>query len=319
MAAIRKQGKINKNTTLIDYGLFGTAASGAIYLIEGEKKCVIDGGTRNEASRIFKALKNLNAFPPDMIILTHSHHDHTQGVPFLRKKAAKEKKSIEIMASQTAIPFLEDQSYNKVFDPKEHYENIKDVTPLNEGDTVDLGGVTLKIFDVPGHMKDHIAILDEQNKNIFAGDSIGYKPGDHLFIPPFMPPYWDKDAFYNSVDKLREIDYDSLCLAHFGYIYGDEAKSILDEAVSAYEQWWQLFEKNIDKLDDTGYILEVISKEANLVFPEFQLLSFKLKVLSGLMTGWKKLTRKKPQPVGELIMQQIIMGLAQGFKTYKNL
>lgn len=319
MAAIRREGKINENTTLIDIGLFGIAGGCAIYLIEGKKKCVIDGGTRSEASRIYKTLKGMNAFPPDIIILTHSHYDHTQAVPYLCKKAAKEKSSIEIMASQRAIPLLKDQSFNKVFNPKEHFENIEDVTPLNEGDIVDLGGITLKIFDVPGHMKDHIAILDEKNKNIFVGDSIGVKPGDNLFIPPFQPPYWNKDAFYDSVNKLREIDFDSLCLAHFGYIYGDEAKGILDEAVLVYEQWWQLFEKNIDKLDDTGYMMKLISKEADLVYPEFRLLSFKLKVLSGLMTGWKKLIRKKPESIGELLIQQIIAWLAQGFKTYKNL
>lgn len=318
MTAIRKQGKINENTTLIDFGLFGTAGSGAIYLIEGEKKCVIDGGTRSEAPRIFKTLKNLKAFLPDIIILTHSHWDHTQGVPFLRKKAAKEKKSFEVMASGKALPLLEDQSWNEALS-EGPFENIKDVTPLNEGDTVDLGGITLKIFDVPGHMKDHIAILDEKNKNIFVGDSIGVKPGDQFFIPPFQPPCWDKDAFYNSVNKLREIDYDSLCLAHFGYIYGDEAKSILDEAVSVYELWWKLFEKNVDKLDDTGYMLGVLSKEANFIYPEIELFSLKSKVLLGVMTGLKRLTRKKTQPIGELIMDVIIKGLAQGFKTYKNL
>lgn len=317
MTAIRKQGKINENTTLIDYGLFGTAGSGAIYLIEGEKKCVIDGGTRSEATRIFKILKGLNVFPPDIIILTHSHWDHTQAVPFLRKKAAQQQENIEVMASRKALPFLEDQSWNEVLS-EGPFENIKDVTPLNEGDTIDLGGITLKIFDVPGHMKDHIAILDEKNKNIFVGDSIGCKAGDQFFVPPFQPPHWDRDAFINSVNKLREIDYDSLCLAHFGYIYGDEARSILDEAVSVYELWWHLFEENIDRLDDTGYMLGVISKEANLVYPEIKLLNLKFRVLLGVMNGLKRLTRKKTQVIGEIIMDQILKGLAQGFKTYKN-
>ena len=141
MTAIRKQGKINENTTLIDYGLFGVATSGAVYLIEGEKKCLIDGGTRGEVSRIYKTLKEMNAFPPDIIILTHAHWDHTQGVPFLRKKAAQQKKEIQVMASQQSIPLLEDQSWNEGM-AQGSLENIKDVIPLKEGDTVDLGGLS---------------------------------------------------------------------------------------------------------------------------------------------------------------------------------
>jgi len=317
MTAIREPGKINENTTLVDYGLFGIAGAGALYLIEGEKKCVIDGGTRSRAPGIFKALKDLDAFPPDIIILTHSHWDHTQAVPFLRKKASQQQKTIEVMASEKALPLLEDQSWNKIFN-KGPFEDIKDVTPLQEGDTVDLGGIHLKIFDVPGHSKDHIALLDEKNGNIFVGDAIGAKTGNQFFIPPFQPPYWDRDAFYNSVNKLRETDYDGLCLAHFGCIYGDEAKTILDEAVSVYEWWWELFEKNADRLDDIGYMLDVVSKEANLVYPKITPLSTKLKILSALLTGWAKLTRKKIQPAGELIMHQILEGLIQGYSICKN-
>lgn len=315
MTAIRKQGKINENTTLIDYGLFGVAGGGAVYLVEGEKKCLIDGGTRGDVSRIYKTLKDMNAFPPDIIILTHSHWDHTQGVPFLRKMAARQKKEIKVMASKESIPLLEDQSWNKILF-KGSLENIKDVTPINEGDIVDLGGISLRIFDVPGHSKDHIAILDEKNKNIFIGDALGAKNGDHFFIPTFVPPHWDWDDFKNSVNKLREIDYDSLSLAHFGYIYEDEAKNFLDYAVSMYELWWRLFEENRDRLDDTGYMSGLISKEANLIHPETQILNPKLKILFGLMTGVKKIAGKKPQPITELILCQLIETLVLGFRTY---
>ncbi|MFQ6126033.1 MAG: hypothetical protein ACE5R6_15710 [Candidatus Heimdallarchaeota archaeon] len=37
------------------------------------------------------------------------------------------------MASEIAISFLEDQSFNKVFHEKKHFENITDVTPLKKG------------------------------------------------------------------------------------------------------------------------------------------------------------------------------------------
>jgi glyoxylase-like metal-dependent hydrolase (beta-lactamase superfamily II) len=204
--------------------MFGVSGSTAIYLIEDEKKCLIDDGTQTEAKRIINMLKERNVFPPEIVIVTHSHYDHTQAIPAMRKEAAKQGKTIDVMASETAIPLLEDQSYNDVFESGP-YKNIRDVTPVKEGDSIDIGQTTLKIFEVPGHHKDHIAILDEMNKNIFVGDSIGYKVGDDTFLPPFMPPFWDAEAFHATIEKLRQINYESLCLAHFGYIYGRRSQS----------------------------------------------------------------------------------------------
>ena len=316
MAAIRETGKINENTTLIDIGMFGVSGSTAIYLIEDEKSCLIDGGTRTEAKRIINMLKEKNAFPPDIVIVTHSHYDHTQAIPAMRKEAARIGKTIEVIASETAIPLLEDQSYNDVFESGP-YENIRDVTPLKEGDSIDIGQITLQIFEVPGHHKDHIAILDEKNKNFFVGDCIGYKVGDHTFLPPFMPPFWDAQAFQETIEKLRQINYESLCLAHFGYIHGDEAKYILDEAVATCDTWWRVFDKHADKLDDTDYMIGVIRKEIDPTPANLKIVSLKLKFLAGVMTTVSKLLRKEPKPLSDYLLQGIVEWLAKGYRTYK--
>ncbi len=256
MTAIRKEGKVNDDTTLIDIRMFGVPNITALYLIESEKKCLIDAGTHTEARKILRQLKELNAFPPDMIVLTHSHWDHCQAIPFLSQRAKKEGKEIEIYASVEAIPNLRDQSYNEVFGTGP-FNNIEvDIIPLKEGDTVDLDGITLKIFETPGHMTDHIAILDEKNKNLFVGDALGDKVSDIVFVPPFVPPNWDKDKYLNSVDKLKGIDYDTISLSHFGLIHGDEAKSILDESITNLNKWWRLFEENIENLDNIPYMID---------------------------------------------------------------
>ena len=70
MSAIRQPGKVNEITTLIDIGMYGIAGATAVYLIEGDRKCLIDGGTRTEARRMIKVLRKLGAFPPDIIIVT---------------------------------------------------------------------------------------------------------------------------------------------------------------------------------------------------------------------------------------------------------
>jgi glyoxylase-like metal-dependent hydrolase (beta-lactamase superfamily II) len=313
MTAIRRSGKINEDTTLIDYGLHGVSRVGAVYLIQAGKTCLIDGGTRDGAGRMLKALRGIKAFP-DTVIITHSHWDHCQAIPALRKQAARLGKEIKVLASERAVPLLEDQSWSEP-----GCENITGVTPLEEGDVVDLQGVTLRILDTPGHCKDHIAVLDEKNRNIFVGDAIGVKVGDNVFVPPFFLPFWDRDAYYATIGKLKQVDYDTLCLAHYGYIYGDEAKSILDESVVTYERWWQLFEQNVEKLDDLDYMLEVISRGTGLAPIDYDILSPRLRLLFGLMTGWNKLVRKKPQPIGALIARSTLASLITAYKTYENL
>ena len=291
MTAIRQSGKINEDTTLIDIEMLGVPGIFSMYLIESGKKCIIDAGTETEAQETLNKLKELNAFPPDMIILTHTHWDHTQAIPFLCQEAEKMGKKIEILASAPAIPHLRDQSFNDAFGmgPYNNIEN--DITPLKEGDIVDLEGITLKIFEIPGHINDHIAILDEKHNNIYVGDAIGDKVLDNFFLPPFMPPYWEKEAYFNSINKLKNIDYDALSLAHFGYIYDDEAKSILDESVSVYERWWKLLEENVDKLFDLAYMKDTIIQK---VIPNFE-------------------------HFGEVLAQAVLFWLATGFKIYKKL
>jgi glyoxylase-like metal-dependent hydrolase (beta-lactamase superfamily II) len=275
MTAIREEGKINEDTTLIDIKMFGVPKISAIYLIESGKKCLIDAGTHTEARKILRQLKELDAFPPDMIVLTHSHWDHCQAIPFLNQRAKKEGKEIEIYASAEAIPNLRDQSYNEVFGTGP-FNNIEaDIKPLKDGDTVDLDGITLKIFELKGHMTDQIAILDEKNKNLFVGDALGDKVSEVIFVPPFYPPYWDKDSFLNSIDKIRMIDYKTMSITHFGLIYGDEARSILDESIANLNKWWSFFEANIKNLDDIPYMInEVLPK----VIPKSELEKYPLKL-----------------------------------------
>jgi len=48
---------------LIDFCLSGFKGGGAVYLVDAGKTCLIDCGTKAEAPRIIKTLKELNAFP----------------------------------------------------------------------------------------------------------------------------------------------------------------------------------------------------------------------------------------------------------------
>ncbi|GAG43762.1 unnamed protein product, partial [marine sediment metagenome] len=123
MGYIYQPGKFNENTWLIDAAMKNTEGNRvcngyAAYLIktDDDANCLINPGARTGAESIYKELKRLGAWPLQKLILTHSHWDHSQGIVYFREKVEEEGLApIELFASEKAIPYLKDQSYNTCF------------------------------------------------------------------------------------------------------------------------------------------------------------------------------------------------------------
>ncbi|MHA2142440.1 MAG: MBL fold metallo-hydrolase [Candidatus Thorarchaeota archaeon] len=319
MTAIREPGKVNENTTLIDFGMRGVAGFGGVYFVEAGKSCLIDAGTKEHAKNIVRSLRDNNKGLPDYVLLTHSHYDHSQGVHFLQKVAAKENHRMDIVASEQAIPLLEDQSFNKAFYPEEDYENILDVTSLSDGATLDLDGITLRVTYLSGHSKDQIAILDEQNKNLFVGDAMGIKLTENTFIPSIMPPFWDMEAYLESAEKIMAIDYDSLCLAHFGCILGDAAQSIPEESVSICKTWWGIIQSAEEegRLDDVNYLLARALSETGMEVPDIKLLDSKLKYGLKMLNATRRVRGKQSLLPAEIFMRDLLVPwMVKAYRIY---
>jgi glyoxylase-like metal-dependent hydrolase (beta-lactamase superfamily II) len=262
MSAIRKPGQINANTFLIDGVHQGIQGGFAVYLLKSRdgQTCLIDAGTKYSAPVIYERLKELGEWPLDKIIITHSHWDHSQGVAYFREQEASAGHSLEILASEKGVPYLKDQSYNTFFEMDQApFLSIEDVIPLKDGDQIDIGeDIQLKIFETPGHMVDHISILDQSNRNIFVGDAIGMKWADGFTLTNPNSPYWKEEDYYRTIDILKGIDYDTLCLAHFGCLTGDEAKEMLDDSVSIYRQWMEIFAGHSESIDDVIFLTDLL-------------------------------------------------------------
>lgn len=127
---------------------------------------IIDPGfdSRHEAQEIFKHISE-NALKPKFIVNTHGHPDHICG-----NGIVKEKFATPILIHEQDAPMLEEPG--KRFATKFGF-NINSPpadASLQDGDSVKIGGINLKIIHTPGHSLGSICLIGE--KEVFTGDTL---------------------------------------------------------------------------------------------------------------------------------------------------
>jgi glyoxylase-like metal-dependent hydrolase (beta-lactamase superfamily II) len=141
---------------------------------------------------------------PVSVVNSHTHNDHVGDnwrfsdvygldTDFTRANArgSKEDAQAELAPGEIcgALP--------AGFDAKAYATKPFHITHwLHDGDTMDLGGRTLKVIGTPGHTPDAIALLDDKNGLLFTGDSFYLGP---IYL---YRPETDLDAYVASMQKL---------------------------------------------------------------------------------------------------------------------
>lgn len=233
---INSEGKFADNYYLIDAMVMGLPKYLSVYVIENKgMRLIVDVGTTMKTRKIIRKLKALNLFPIHKIVLTHSHWDHASGISkFISLMGDTD---TEVLASENAIENLKHpEIILEGFDGLTDYHPYEGVTPLKEGDIIDLNGMDLEIVNFFGHTMDSIAILDRANRTIFVGDAIISKLDQYAFNPPIVPPDFHENKLLKTYEKLRDMENDlnSVSLAHFG-VWGDtHFTQILNEMEDLY-------------------------------------------------------------------------------------
>ena len=208
----------------------------SIYIIENNgMRLMIDVGETLKVRTVIKKLKDFGLYPIHKIVLTHSHWDHAQGLSKMYK--SMKELDVEILASENAIENL--RHPDKMVDGFEgiNFYPFKDkVTPLKEGDIIDLNGLELEVMNFFGHTMDSIGLFDKSNRNIFIGDAVSMRLDPDAFFIPLMPPNFREDSLINSFNKLRNMEnqLSSISLAHFGVWKDTHLEQILNEMEDLY-------------------------------------------------------------------------------------
>jgi len=283
---INSEGKFNDNSYLIDGSLFRLKGTMSVYIIENDGlRIMIDTSAQYAAKDIVKKMKELGIFPVHKILFTHSHWDHFQGIERLKK--LMNETEIELFASEKAMQNLKNpEKINNLFDVT--VKPVIDVTPLKEGEIIDLNGLKLEVINFYGHTMDSIAILDSKNKNIFVGDTVIDRLDNETFQPTFMPNDFHEVEVLKTFQKLRDLRsrYDSISLAHFGVWEGDDCDKILGEMEELH---FQTKESMIQWYNENPSMEYIASKYHEKFIPNSTI--FKKEHLGGLKLQMEWLTR----------------------------
>jgi glyoxylase-like metal-dependent hydrolase (beta-lactamase superfamily II) len=166
------------------------------YIVGEEERAVIDPGP-DIASHIDKIL----AFPNiKWVLCTHTHQDHSPAAAAINAATGAKVLGRPAPAGQDAT-----------FKPDFVLEN---------GERVDLKGITLRAIHTPGHASNHLCYLLEETRMLFTGDHV--MQGSTVVI---NPPDGDMRAYLASLQKLLAEDLAIIAPGH-GYLIGAPHKEL---------------------------------------------------------------------------------------------
>ena len=127
---------------------------------ETAKVCaVIDPG--DEPKRIEAMIASCGCSPV-MILLTHGHFDHCTGVAGLLEKWPD--LPVYIHEADVTDSSGGELTFRRLDEKNQRY--------YHEGDTLTVGGLTLRVMETPGHSRGSVCLLVEGQGVIFSGDTL---------------------------------------------------------------------------------------------------------------------------------------------------
>ena len=256
----------DSETHIADVRMFQQEAFGAVYLIDDERKAIIETGTSWDAGRIQEAIRTFGLNPADIdaLIVSHIHLDHAGGAGFLLNEMPRAKVYVHERGHKHLVdPTKLVASARQALGPEEaeSFGTMKAIpvdrlVAVKDRDRLDLGKHTLLFFDSPGHAPHELTILDERNRCVYTGDAAGlYFPGDEILMPIAPAPAFDLEKNLETLRHLLAIKPKALLFSH----YGPHRKPLeaIAAMLAAYPAWSQIVKAKLASAGEETVLREL--------------------------------------------------------------
>ena len=217
-----------------------------------------------------------------LILLTHSHFDHCGAAPYLIRRFTRTQigasiRAAEVLQKESAIDLI--RRFNAEYEEKmaddikgedTSFPGITVDMQLKQGDRIELtNGRWLEVLETPGHTRDCLSFYFPDTGVMVAGEAAGVPEGDFIHSV-FLASYED---YVNSIEKLRTIEAEALCIAHVGILVGRrQIIQYLSASLAAaqgyrtkIERYLETFNGDKQKVVDTIVTEEYDSKQHHLL------------------------------------------------------
>lgn len=249
---------------------------GTPYLLNSNKKVLIETGTSLNATEILNDLSTLNIEALDYIAVTHLHLDHVGGAGFLveefpESKVIVHESGVEHLINPDRLKKSASRALKKSF---EEYGELKpipreNIKPVSGREEINLGlNQSLKIIHTPGHAPHHICFYETKTKSLAVGDIAGmYNPNNEKLFPATPPPNFHLEKTLQSLEKLQELELNSLLYTHYSWTKKPYEK--LEEYSKILRKWVTGIKKLREELGNDELVKEkILSGNAERFAPQ---------------------------------------------------
>ncbi len=192
------------------------------FFINHDKKILIDPGHRHLFGHVTDELAELSLTPDqiDVVIITHGHPDHIEGLS-------------DFVGTSTLIAISEaEMAFIKKTAP--HYgealgvSNFEPDILLQEGD-LEIGDLHFEVIHAPGHSPGSVCLYWPENKVLITGDVV-FNQG----IGRTDLPGGSGEQLKDSIRRLSKLDVEYLLPGHGDIVRGRDAVKGNFEGIESY-------------------------------------------------------------------------------------
>ncbi len=220
--------EVAENIYLIDNQVYSMARSGSVYLINEERKALVEVGPPTSVKPVLDGVRAVGVSPEDIdyVIVTHIHLDHAGGAGVLLEHMPRARVVVHHKGVRHLVNPGKLISSMRQVQGEDFWAKVGRVVAVpshriqavREGDTIELSRrQSLRIIDAPGHAPHQICIYETRSGGLFSGEAAGSLLADQrILLPLNSPPSFDLEKFIKTIKKLTELKATALYYSHFG-------------------------------------------------------------------------------------------------------